>query len=151
MAEAVRRSGAWLACRPGCWECCVGPFPITETDAQRLRDGLTELEAGDPARAASVRQRAREARGLDDEPCPALDRATGTCDLYAARPVTCRIFGPPVQWGGDAVGVCELCFQGAGDEEIAACAVQLDAEDEPGETQVAQALLSTPVRSPVST
>jgi hypothetical protein len=31
-----------------------------------------------------------------------------------------------VRWGGDAVGVCELCFVGASDEEIAACEVELD-------------------------
>ena len=62
----------------------------------------------------------------DEEPCPVLDPETGTCDLYPPRPVTCRVFGPPVRWGGDAVGVCELCFDGATDEEIAACEVQLD-------------------------
>jgi Fe-S-cluster containining protein len=62
----------------------------------------------------------------EEDPCPVLDPETGTCDLYAARPVTCRIFGPPVRLGGNAVGVCELCFEGATDEEIAACEVQLD-------------------------
>ena len=29
--------------------------------------------------------------------CPALDPATGLCDVYEARPMTCRIFGPPVR------------------------------------------------------
>jgi Fe-S-cluster containining protein len=62
-----------------------------------------------------------------------LDPETGTCDLYAARPVTCRVFGPPVRWGGDAVGVCELCFDGATDEEVAACEVQLDIADREAE------------------
>lgn len=131
MAEAVRKSGAWLVCRPGCSECCLGPFEITQLDAARLRAGLAELQAADPARAARVRQRAQEAAGRlpelpDDDPCPVLDPATGTCDLYAARPVTCRIFGPPVNLGAGAVGVCELCFPGATDEEIAACEVRLD-------------------------
>jgi Fe-S-cluster containining protein len=152
MAEAARKSGAWLVCRPGCWECCVGPFPITQADARRLRAGLAELEAGDAARAARVRWRAAAATERDDEPCPALDPETGACDLYAARPVTCRVFGPPVQWGGDAVGVCELCFHGASDAEIAACAVELEiAEDESQPTSVAGALLSTPARFPAST
>src|SRR5690242_261004 len=32
-AEAARRSGPWLACRPGCTQCCIGPFPITQLDA----------------------------------------------------------------------------------------------------------------------
>ena len=175
LAEAVSKSGPWLVCRPGCCECCIGPFPITQLDAARLRGGLAGLEASDPARAARVRQRAREAVdrmpefpvgcALDDaefdarlealpdeERCPVLDPETGTCDLYAARPVTCRVFGPPVRWGGDAMGVCELCFDGATDEEIAACEVQLDVADReaellketagaPGQTLVALALI----------
>jgi Fe-S-cluster containining protein len=154
MAEAARKSGAWLVCRPGCTDCCRGPFPITQLDARRLREGLAELERRDRQRAAGVRERARQAVArivpdfpgdaatgvlgedeeaeeqfaalADDEPCPALDPATGTCDLYPARPITCRIFGPPVRCGSEAVGVCELCFQGASDQEIAACGIEID-------------------------
>jgi Fe-S-cluster containining protein len=133
MAEAVRKSGSWLACRIGCHECCIGPFPITQLDALRLRAGLAELETDDPERAARVLQRARASveRALDetdeDEPCPALDPETGACDLYAARPITCRMFGPAVREpGGQSLAVCELCFRGATDEEIAACAVEID-------------------------
>ena len=62
----------------------------------------------------------------DEEPCPALDLETGACDLYSARPMTCRTFGPPVRCGPDAVGVCELCFEGASEEQIAACEVEID-------------------------
>jgi hypothetical protein len=90
LAEAVRKSGDWLACRPGCCECCMGPFPITEDDAARLRHGLRELESRDPEGAARIRSRARRWSESDDEPCPVLDPDTGTCDLYAARPLTCR-------------------------------------------------------------
>jgi Fe-S-cluster containining protein len=154
LAEAARKSGAWLVCRPGCTGCCMGPFPITQLDARRLREALAELESRDRQCAARVRARARQAvariwpdfpgdtatgvLGEDEEaeerfaalaedgPCPALDPATGTCDLYAARPITCRIFGPPVRCGSEAVGVCELCFREASDEEIAACQVEID-------------------------
>jgi Fe-S-cluster containining protein len=150
LAEAVRRSGTWLACRPGCTQCCMGPFPITQLDARRLRQGLAELELSDPARAANVRERARLAaacapsEAADNEPCPALDAATGLCDLYAARPITCRVFGPPMRMNGGPVGICELCFQGASDEEIASCAVEIPELppdlDAGGETTVAQAL-----------
>lgn len=154
LAEAARRSGPWLVCRPGCTQCCIGPFAINALDADRLRLGLAELEARDPARASRVRQRARlsvermqvdfpgdpltgmlaggedaEAVFADfhnDEPCPALDPCAGTCDLYSWRPMTCRVFGPPVRVGDQALGVCELCFQGAADEEIAACEVDAD-------------------------
>ncbi|HWB84376.1 MAG TPA: YkgJ family cysteine cluster protein [Bryobacteraceae bacterium] len=154
LAEAARRSGDWLVCRPGCIQCCIGPFAISQLDAWRLRRGLAELEQHDPGRAARVRQRARESverigpdfpgdfrTGLlaegdeaeerfadfaNDEPCPALDPAAGTCDLYDARPMTCRVFGPPLRCGDGEVGVCELCYQGASDEEIAACEVEVD-------------------------
>ena len=61
---------------------------------------------------------------FDDEPCPALDPEAGTCDLYASRPITCRTFGPPVRCGSESVGVCELCFDGASDEEIASLALR---------------------------
>jgi Fe-S-cluster containining protein len=130
LAEAVRKGGAWIACKPGCCECCLGPFPITQLDARRLREGLAALDAADPVRAERVRERARlaaaKAEAEEDDPCPALDPDAGTCDLYAARPLTCRTFGPAVQWNSGAVGVCELCFDGATDEEIASCAVVLD-------------------------
>jgi len=156
LAESARKSGAWLVCRVGCTQCCIGPFPISQLDARRLGSGLAELEARDPERGARVRERAgqsvarirssfpgdrmtgrldeneeaeqRFADFADDEPCPALDPATGSCDLYATRPITCRTFGPPVRCGPDAVGVCELCFAGANDEDIAACEVEADVE-----------------------
>ena len=146
MAEAVRKSGSWLLCRPGCHECCIGPFPITQLDAARLREGLAELAGRDPQRAARVRGRAQSAverirrefpmdpvqtvleveEAAGDELCPALDPATGTCDLYAARPITCRTFGPAVRLRSELLGVCELCYRGATDEQIAACQVVVD-------------------------
>lgn len=156
LADAARRSGKWLLCRPGCTQCCVGAFPINQLDAQRLRKGLADLEVRAPRRAARVRKRAREAvahlehefpgdpaTGLlrqgraaeerfagfaNDEICPALDPVSGNCDLYESRPMTCRVFGPPVQSEG-GLGVCELCFQGATDEEIAACEMKPDPDD----------------------
>jgi len=147
VAEAASKAGGWLACRPGCFECCLGPFPISELDALRLRRGLEELERSQPGRAARVAESARQiaARGgmADDEPCPALDPQTGTCDLYQARPLTCRTFGPPVRGADGALAICELCFQGASENEIAACAVDLDIdalEVEGEETMVAFAL-----------
>ena len=155
LAEAARKSGPWLVCRPGCTQCCIGAFPINQLDVARLRRGLQELESSDPLRGARVRDRARdsaarlapnfpgdpatgilaedaeaEARFADfanDEPCPALDPATGVCDLYSARPMTCRTFGPPVRSGpAGGLGVCELCYHGASDEQIAACEMKPD-------------------------
>ena len=50
-----------------------------------------------------------------------LDPATGTCDLYASRPVQCRTFGPPVRNEDDGLGVCELCFMDAPESEVLRC------------------------------
>jgi len=156
LADAKRRSGDWLACRKGCTQCCVGVFPINELDAERLQRGLTALAARDPGRAKAVRARAGKAvarlsaefpgdprTGLlgttreqrrrfksfgNEEPCPALDPVLGTCDLYESRPMTCRTFGPPLRVEG-GLGVCELCYQGCSDEEIAACEIIPDSDD----------------------
>src|SRR5260370_29371257 len=156
LAEATGRSGEWLACRRGCTKCCIGVFPINQLDALRLRRGLADLQKRAPSRAARVRERAREAvarlsadfpgdaaTGIldegdeaerrfsdfaNDEPCPALDPETGNCELYESRPMTCRVFGPPVR-SEDGLGACELCYQGASDEEIAACEMKPDPAD----------------------
>ena len=150
MAEAVRRGGEWVACRPGCTQCCFGPFAITQLDARRLRQGLAELAASDPDRAAAVRSRAAEyvrvvepvypgdpetgelhdedalPDSLDELACPALDPATGTCDLYSARPIACRTFGPATFIDEQSLGACELCYVGATEEQMLDCAVQTD-------------------------
>jgi len=155
LADAARKSGKWLACRPGCTQCCIGVFAINQLDAVRLQRGLAELQKQSPRRAAEVRRRARESvarlspefpgnpksgildeseRGAErfenfanDEPCPALDPGTGLCEVYEHRPMTCRVFGPPVR-SEEGLGACELCFQGATDEQIAACEMVPDPE-----------------------
>jgi len=182
LAEATRRAGAFLACRIGCTQCCHGAFAINALDAARLRAGMTELRATNSALAAEVERRARawlaehgpqfpgdQNTGLlgsspedqarfedfaDDAACPALDPATGRCDVYVWRPMTCRVFGPPVRAAGEngveGLGHCELCFIGATPEQVAACEMSvphdLEAKllDEVGsqdETVVAFALL----------
>jgi len=152
-ADAAQRSGEWLLCRPGCTQCCIGVFEINQLDATRLKQGMAELKKNDPQRAMCVQERARESvkrlrqefpgdalTGVlaededakevfedfaNEEPCPALDPESGTCDLYKHRPMTCRVFGPPIRSEG-GLGVCELCFHGAIADEIAACEMQVD-------------------------
>jgi Fe-S-cluster containining protein len=151
LSDATLSSGPWLACRPGCHQCCVGVFPISQLDAETLRSALA---AADPTVADRIRQRAAASRSrltvdfpgdpatgqlftqphhgeifedfANDEPCPVLDPATGTCDLYAARPVQCRTFGPPVRDEDDHLTVCELCFVDAPAEEVARCEMDQD-------------------------
>lgn len=187
LAEAALRAGPWLVCREGCTPCCHGAFAINTLDAERLRAGMARLRSTYPALATTLEARAQswlsehgpafpgdpdtgflgtsdaEQEAFEgfanDALCPALDPVTGRCDVYAWRPMTCRVFGPPVRMGeGDSLGCCELCFHGATEAEIAACEMpvphdleaQLLAELEPGPdpgfaTVVAYALL-TPAR-----
>ena len=42
--------------------------------------------------------------------------------------MTCRVFGPPVR-SEDGLGVCELCFHGASEEDIATCEMVPDPDD----------------------
>ncbi|MDE3199500.1 MAG: YkgJ family cysteine cluster protein [Acidobacteriota bacterium] len=179
LSDAAHRAGNWLTCRPGCTQCCHGTFRINALDAARLHTGVVDLRAKNPGAAGALQQRARtwisensadfpgdRATGVletsreeafedfaNDAPCPALNPDTGLCDVYAHRPMTCRVFGPPVRTeseGGAGLGCCELCFVGASSEEIAACEMlvphELEAEmlakiDDLSETVVAYALL----------
>ncbi len=157
LLDAAARSGHWLACRPGCNQCCTGVFRISALDAERLRHGLGELTQRDQTTASQLRSRLRATRerlastfpgdaltGLlyeneealeafesfaNEEVCPVLDPASGTCTLYAHRPVTCRTFGPPVETEDGSLGVCELCFVGASPEEVAAAKMALPPAD----------------------
>lgn len=194
LADAVRRGGHQIACRPGCTPCCHGVFRISALDAERLRSGWRALQEASPDRASAILGRAativREFSsafpgdaqtgllhdaGADPEgelwdtfaelpetdgPCPVLNPETGRCELYETRPMTCRVFGPPIASGG-GIGVCELCYQGASEDQLLAGLMQnehealeqeLDDEvlehaveqnEQAGETIIAWALLKT--------
>jgi len=155
LQRATEQGGSHIACRSGCAQCCMGVFAINRLDAARLQQGLSALADRDLDRAQRILQRASESleRTVDyfpgdvetgilddsaeaeevfeefanDEPCPVLDPVTKTCDLYSHRPMTCRVFGPPVRTEG-GLGVCELCFTTASSDEIAAAEVPLEGE-----------------------
>lgn len=160
VGEAAAASGAHLACRAGCTPCCYGPFPITQLDAWRLREGLRALEYTNPTRALAIRARASEdvatqrdafpgdqdgtfhgdeaaeesfCARYHDVPCPALDPDTGTCDLYAWRPIACRTFGPPMRTKDEDVPPCGLCFTEATPQEVDAARRRLDVEADEAE------------------
>jgi Fe-S-cluster containining protein len=121
---------------------------------------MAKLERTDRERASAIRDRARDsvarlaadfpgdpktglldddddeeaeeafAEFANDEPCPALSPETGECELYAYRPMTCRVFGPPIRSESEgALGVCELCYHGATADEIAGCELKLDTDE----------------------
>jgi len=157
-------------------------------DAARLRQGLAQVE--DTIAAARIRQRAVEGveamrkagypgdpvtgrldptrtdelfhrEPLPGIPCPALDLETGACELYPARPIACRTYGPAVSLDGRDLPHCRLNYQGATPEQIEVCRVTIDpgvvaeaalaeflqscVEPEPGETVVAFALATVPI------
>ena len=163
LADAARRAGEWLVCRLGCTLCCHGAFAISELDALRLRAGMELLRGAHPDLAAEIERRARgwiaehgaefpgdAVTGLlgdserererfeefaNETACPALDQATGRCDVYAWRPMTCRVFGPPIRMeagsgADDVLGHCVLCFVGATEHEVAACELAVPHEME---------------------
>jgi Fe-S-cluster containining protein len=132
LADSARRSGKWLACRPGCSQCCVGVFAINQIDALRLKRGLALMDIEDPEKATRIRARAMKTvaelepdfpgdpvTGIisedesdeakqkwndfaNDVPCPALHPENGTCEIYSHRPMLCRTFGPPVKSDEDS-------------------------------------------------
>ena len=196
LADATLRAGYHLVCRPGCTQCCHGAFAISPLDALRLRTAMVKLHIDRPELASEITGRA--ARYLEefgpgfpgdrqtgilgvseedqaafedfanDAPCPALNPSTGLCEVYTARPMTCRTFGPPVRMAqepaeGEGLAVCELCFTEATPDEIAAAEMivpraeeqQLiselqaqppDSVSSPGDTIVAYCLISPPAR-----
>ena len=150
--RARAAAGTHLVCQSGCTPCCFGPFAITQLDAWRLREGVRELAETKPEIAAAVRDRAAAAvarqapafgagqagifateaeeerfyETFASDPCPALDPDSGTCTVYAWRPVACRTYGPPVRIGGDDLPPCPLCFKGAASTEIEAARQTID-------------------------
>jgi len=148
LASSIERSGPHLACRPGCAQCCHGVFQISALDAHRLREALAATEPSLKARIEARIEQARthllpffpgnpetgvlsgdeQAIELFEEwahtdPCPMLDPKSQTCDLYAARPILCRTFGPPIRNDPSdleaGLSICELCFTEATEDEIA--------------------------------
>jgi Fe-S-cluster containining protein len=138
-AEAAQRAGEHLLCKPGCSQCCHGAFVLSPLDTLRLRAGMEVLRSTEPDLAREIEHRAsmwlveHEAgfpgkfeNFANEAPCPALDTETGRCDVYKWRPMTCRLFGPPVRMGeGQALAHCELCFKGASEAEVAACEMEV--------------------------
>jgi len=162
LASAIQRSGPHLACRPGCAQCCHGVFEISPLDAHRLREALdqappdlkTRIQTrvsqarahlapffpGDPATGA-LSDSEEEIELFEEwahaDPCPILDPVTQTCDLYAARPILCRTFGPPIRNDADdpeaGLAICELCFTHASPEDI--LAAEMDSSFRPLQEQ----------------
>ena len=120
-AGCVQRHESSITCARGCSSCCRGLFDITLLDALYLRSGFNRLseDIQDSIRLkAGVQLEPLAARWPtfttpwilnsipetewddmmpedDETPCPLLSE-TGTCLVYAHRPMTCRLNGIPL-------------------------------------------------------
>jgi len=120
-AGCVQRHESSITCARGCSSCCRGLFDITLLDALYLRSGFNQLsediqdsirlKAGAQLEPLTARWPIFTAPWLlnpipeiewddmmpedDETPCPLLSE-TGTCLVYAHRPMTCRLNGIPL-------------------------------------------------------
>jgi Fe-S-cluster containining protein len=130
-----------VACRVGCFGCCIGLFEISLAEAALVRSGVAalpdEVRADVLARARRIVTESARAfpgdaeRGLldperteaaddayfevvADRACPMLELPSGRCRIYSARPITCRTYG--FAWAKDGAVIhppCGLNLPGA--------------------------------------
>jgi len=118
-----------MQCRPGCDECCRRLFQVSELEAAALSGSVAALEPElrrrleRRARAYLVRRREILAergyvqtwgalpRAGERLECPAL--IDGRCAVYAARPISCRLYGAPLAYPSrpGRIFACELNFR----------------------------------------
>ncbi|MFH1059328.1 MAG: YkgJ family cysteine cluster protein [Pseudomonadota bacterium] len=108
-----------LNCRLGCDDCCHALFDLSPVESLALALAFAELprasrrevqRRGEKAAAAfdkamaaafSLQGEARlAALSAARVPCPLLEN--GRCQLYASRPLTCRLYGIPINIEGQA-------------------------------------------------
>lgn len=88
----------WL-CGKGCDNCCrqLANVPrLTSAEWELLQEGLAALP---PERFQEIRVNMIALSSQPSRPivCPLLDLASGSCPVYAQRPVACRTYGFYVQ------------------------------------------------------
>jgi Fe-S-cluster containining protein len=106
----------------------------SESLGNRVMESVELLSNGYPGDAASGRLTGDD-RALDHFfeqhaglPCPVLDPESGLCELYDWRPVSCRLYGPPVLFGREKSPPCRLCFVGVPGVEVERCRMEPDRE-----------------------
>lgn len=97
----IRRDRVDWPCGKGCDHCCrrLAEIPrLTATEWQLLKEGLTGLSA---ECLGEIQRKVVALAGPSSRPvvCPLLDQETGSCPVYAYRPVACRTYGFYVERG----------------------------------------------------
>ncbi|HMM34530.1 MAG TPA: YkgJ family cysteine cluster protein, partial [Thermoanaerobaculia bacterium] len=162
---STRTSPGEVACRAGCFGCCIGLFEISLAEAVLVRSGGAPLPDGVRADVLSRARRivAESARAfpgdaerglLDpdrteaaddayfevvaDRACPMLELPSGRCRIYAARPITCRTYG--FAWAKDGAIIhppCGLNLPGAPAERQLRASIDIGRIDEAGDVAAA--------------
>ncbi len=142
--SAERTVPGEVACRAGCFGCCVGLFEISIPEAALVREGFARLSGpdrddvllrarrivegtaaafpGDPVSGLLDSGRSEEADDdyfaiVADRACPMLELPSGRCRIYEERPITCRTYG--FAWATDGAVFhppCGLNLPGASAE-----------------------------------
>jgi Fe-S-cluster containining protein len=155
---AARTSPGEVACRSGCFGCCVGLFDISLPEAALVRAGVARLTDGD--REDVIRRSRRiveesaaafpgdvrtglldpdRSEDADDEyfgvvadrACPMLELPSGRCRIYEERPITCRTYG--FAWSKDGAVFhppCGLNLPGASRDRQLETSVDIDGLDQ---------------------
>ena len=115
---------AEVQCRQGCSDCCYALFDITLVEALYLNKKFSALDeavrnkvliAADKADRQAYVLKKKISRDAESQPhteiltdvakerirCPLLDQ-DDHCILYAYRPITCRVYGIPLEIGGES-------------------------------------------------
>lgn len=160
-ASAARTRDGELACRAGCFGCCVGLFEISLPEAALVRAGVARLSTeeredvlrraariasdtaaafpGDPEGGFLDPARSEESDDayfdvVADRACPMLSLPSGRCRIYEERPVTCRTYG--FAWAKNAAVIhppCGLNLPGAPAARQLETSIDLDLLDEAGD------------------
>lgn len=163
-AAAGRTAPGELACRAGCFGCCVGLFEISLPEAALVRAGVGSLTPavredvvrrarriaeesahafpGDAAAGILDPDRSEEADDayfevIADRACPMLDLPSGSCRIYEYRPVTCRTYG--FAWSKDGAIIhppCGLNLPGAPVARQLETSIDVGRLDEAGDVAV---------------
>ncbi len=97
--QSILANRADWQCKMGCDSCCrsLAELPrLTLAEWEQLRTALAELP---PERLGAIRDGVLQLKPSRPVTCPLLDLASGTCPVYAQRPVACRTYGFYAQRG----------------------------------------------------
>lgn len=89
----IQARGDW-PCRKGCDDCCRRLASIPLVSRREWNEICSALDELPPDAANTARARIRDSAAASRPfTCPLLDRDSGACIVYSARPVECRTYG----------------------------------------------------------